>query len=82
MVGFYPSTRCVSLAAEMGMISITIPTLSHNQELWLEKNVGPRKFYIHNMFGGEGWRVFTDKDGKIRITFDDDKTATLFMLST
>lgn len=47
-----------------------------------EKYVGPRKFYIHNHIGGQGWDV---RPGYYRnsITiarFDDPQMATYIML--
>jgi hypothetical protein len=48
-----------------------------------EKHVGPRKFYLHNLIGGEGWDVRPGVSGGIYQTFarfDDHKMASFIML--
>ena len=44
---------------------------------WLEKNVGPRKYVLHNQSGGLGWRYYNN-DRTIEI--EDPHWATLFIL--
>ena len=44
---------------------------------WLDKNVGERKYVLHNQSGGLGWRYYT-QDRTIEI--EDEKMATLFIL--
>lgn len=44
---------------------------------WLDKNVGPRKYVLHNQSGGVGWRYYTN-DRIIEI--EDDHWATMFIL--
>ena len=51
-----------------------------------EKHVGPRKFYLHNRIGGEGWDVrpvplenHRWKQGS-RARFDNPQMATFIML--
>jgi len=44
---------------------------------WLDKNVGERKYYLHNQSGGLGWRYYT-QDRTVEI--EDEKLATLFIL--
>jgi len=48
-----------------------------------EKHIGPRKFYLHNRIGGEGWdvRPSTWRGGsKTLARFDDPKMVTFVML--
>ncbi len=44
---------------------------------WLEKNVGERKYVLHNQSGGLGWRYYNN-DRTIEI--EDEHWATLFIL--
>jgi hypothetical protein len=44
---------------------------------WLDKNVGPRQYYLHNQSGGKGWRYHAQER---TIELEDDKMATLFLL--
>ena len=44
---------------------------------WLDKNVGPRKYYLHNQSGGIGWRYYS-QDRTVEI--EDEHWATLFIL--
>ena len=44
---------------------------------WLDKNVGPRKYVLHNQSGGLGWRYYT-ADRMLEI--EDERMATLFIL--
>ena len=48
----------------------------------LEKHIGPRKFYLHNRIGGEGWDVRPAYKGYSRTIarFDDPKMATFIQL--
>ena len=47
-----------------------------------EKYIGPRKFYLHNRIGGEGWDVRADSRYRLFTIarFDDAKMATFIML--
>ena len=48
-----------------------------------EKHIGPRKFYLHNRIGGEGWDVRpSGHTGRpcSYVRIDDPKIATFFML--
>ena len=68
----------------------TIP-LAHNrftadQQDWLEENIGPRLFFLHNSIGGRGWVAKrTWLTGMVHeswvITFEDDMMATYFALT-
>ena len=29
---------------------------------WCSKNISPRQYYLHNMFGGDGWEFTRSKD--------------------
>jgi hypothetical protein len=44
---------------------------------WLSKNVGERKYVLHNQIGGLGWRYYT-QDRTVEI--EDEHWATLFIL--
>jgi hypothetical protein len=44
---------------------------------WLDKNVGERKYVLHNQSGGLGWRYYTH-DRTVEI--EDEQLATLFIL--
>lgn len=44
---------------------------------WLEKNVGPRQYYLHNQSGGHSWRYYAD-DRTLEIK--DEKAAVMFCL--
>lgn len=44
---------------------------------WLDKNVGPRKYVLHNQSGGLGWRYYT-QDRTIEI--EDEQLALIFVL--
>ena len=63
----------------MTRISIKSSTYGSIQDQveWLDKNVGPRKYYLHIESGGEGWRYFP-KERTIEI--EDDALATMFAL--
>jgi len=49
-----------------------------------EKYISPRKYYLHNRVGGDGWEISPSLDltdgfhAKVKI--DDDKMATFLML--
>lgn len=47
-----------------------------------EQHIGPRKFYLHNRIGGEGWdvRPASRYNSRTIARFDDPKTATFIML--
>lgn len=49
-----------------------------------EKHVGPRKFYLHNRIGGEGWdvRPVNSDRGRSIVRLDDPKMATYILLKT
>ena len=44
---------------------------------WLDKNVGERKYFLHNQRGGLGWRYYSS-DRTIEI--EDEQWATMFLL--
>lgn len=62
-------------------MKIPIRHLSHSTVQvgvkWLEEHVSPRKYWLHNQRGGEGWR-YHSADRTIEI--DDEKTAVMFLL--
>ena len=56
---------------------------------WLEKNVGPKKFYIHGgWIGGEGWAIDspwhpyqrTKHNQKFNLEVSNEKIATYLIL--
>lgn len=49
----------------------------HDRVAWLEQNVGPRKYVLHNQSGGLGWRYYS-QDRTVEI--EDEKLATMFIL--
>jgi len=63
------------------MTRINIKSSTHgsiqDQVKWLDKNVGPRRYYLHTEAGGEGWRYFP-KEHTVEI--EDDSLATMFAL--
>ena len=70
-------------------VTIGIPYLTVLQQHWLEQNVGPRLYYLHHSVGGKGWKAQRvdgyylkgkPSDKCWRLTFEDDKMATLFAL--
>jgi hypothetical protein len=60
-------------------ISIRQLSYGHIQDRvkWLEKNVGERKYVLHNQSGGLGWRYYNN-DRTIEI--EDEQWATLYIL--
>jgi len=44
---------------------------------WLDKNVGPRLYYLHNQRGGQGWRYYSIER---TIEVEDEHWATLYLL--
>jgi hypothetical protein len=60
-------------------ISVRHLTYGHIQEQvdWLDKNVDPRKYVLHNQIGGLGWCYYT-QDRTVEI--EDERMATLFIL--
>jgi hypothetical protein len=60
-------------------ISIRQLSYGHIQDRvkWLEKNVGERKYVLHNQSGGLGWRYYNN-DRTIEI--EDPQWATLYIL--
>lgn len=60
-------------------ISIGQLSYGHIQDRvdWLDKNVGPRKYVLHNQSGGIGWRYYNN-DRMIEI--EDEQWATVFLL--
>ena len=44
---------------------------------WLEEHVSPRKYWLHNQRGGQGWRYYEHERA---IEIEDEKTAVMFAL--
>jgi hypothetical protein len=62
------------------MIEFKVPNAA-KAEAWCIKNVGPRLYYIHNKIGGNGWHIRNSKSSEVLLCLDDDKKATLSMLT-
>lgn len=60
-------------------ISIKHLSYGHIQDRvdWLDKNVGPRLYYIHTQVGGRGWRYYSRER---TIEIEDEQWATMFIL--
>ena len=59
--------------------------LNTREELWLEKNVGPRMHYIHNSIGGQGWVAKQQWDPGVSskhwtLTLEDERYASFLIL--
>jgi hypothetical protein len=50
---------------------------------WCRHNIGDTMYYIHNVTGGESWRILRSKNksGNYYVEIDDEKTAVVFTLS-
>ena len=55
---------------------LTYPEIEQRME-WLDKNVGSRKYVLHNQIGGHGWYYFSP-DRVVEIV--DEHWATMFLL--
>lgn len=44
---------------------------------WLDENVSPRKYWLHNQCGGQGWRYQIDER---TIEIENEKLAVMFAL--
>lgn len=45
------------------------------------KNISPRQYYFHNMFGGDGWEIARNKDiFEWQLRTDDPKHETYIEL--
>lgn len=44
------------------------------------KRIGPRKFYLHTKFGGEGWNISRPKTNRIIVEVQNEQIATLLAL--
>ena len=60
-------------------ISIRHLSYGHIQDRmeWLDNNVGPRKYVLHNQIGGHGWWYYSP-DRVIEI--ENEQWATMFLL--
>jgi hypothetical protein len=64
------------------MVEVEINCLFTDLAKLCEKYVGPRKFYIHNRIGGEGWdvRPASRYHTNTIARFNDPHMATFIML--
>jgi hypothetical protein len=44
---------------------------------WCAKFISPRKYWLHNRMGGEGWYI--EWEDKLVLTIEDEKTAILVL---
>jgi hypothetical protein len=44
---------------------------------WLDKNVGPRKYVLHNQTGGVGWRYYSNER---TIEIEDERWELMYMI--
>lgn len=55
--------------------------LTSEMEEWLYRSVDERRFYLHNSYGGRGWRVRMSRTDLHHIVeFDDESVALEFIL--
>lgn len=48
---------------------------------YLEKNVGPRRYYLHSQIGGDDWMIKVRSGGAYcTVSVDDPKLATYLLL--
>jgi hypothetical protein len=50
---------------------------------WCRHNIGDTMYYLHNVTGGEAWRVLKTRNNcdTYYIEIDDEKAAVIFALS-
>jgi hypothetical protein len=53
---------------------------SQAAEKWCIKHISPRVYYLHNVYGGNGWRVIKKYPGTF-LCIEDDKKALVAMLT-
>jgi hypothetical protein len=47
---------------------------------WCSKNIAPRQFFLHNLVGGNGWRVFISRNSLWYLETDDPSLETYVKL--
>jgi hypothetical protein len=66
------------------MIEFTLPGKYNTVIECCERYISPRKYYLHNKVGGNGWEVSHSSnlsDGfRARLKVDDEQMATFIML--
>lgn len=55
-------------------VSIRVKNLKQI-ETYCSGNISPRRYYLHNALGGEGWRIFR-KDGYWNLEINNEKDIT------
>lgn len=53
--------------------------LYEHEAMWLAENIGPQRFYLHNLRGGDLWRYAGNAKNKY-LEFARARDATLFLL--
>lgn len=47
---------------------------------WCSKNIAPRQFFLHNLIGGNGWKIFISRDSLWYLETDDPSLETYVKL--
>jgi len=66
------------------MIEFTLPGKYNTVIECCEKYISPKKYYLHNKVGGNGWEVSASLDSsngfRAKLKVDDELMATFIML--
>jgi hypothetical protein len=66
------------------LIEFTLPGKYNTVIECCEKYISPKKYYIHNKVGGNGWEVSHSSDlsngFRAKLKIDDEQMATFIML--
>jgi hypothetical protein len=66
------------------LIELTLPGKYNTVIECCEKYISPRKYYLHNKVGGNGWEVSHSSDSsdgfRAKLKVDDEHMATFIML--
>lgn len=47
---------------------------------FVEKEIGPKTYYLHNRCGGSGWEVYRDRTRACIAIISDDRLASWLLL--
>ena len=53
---------------------------SYPVQNYLEKNVGPRTYYLHSQLGGKNWAIKNSFTNKVVVCVNDPELATFITL--
>lgn len=63
------------------MLEFKIPrSIRSDAERWCLTYIGPRRYYLHNAIGGEGWKI-SQQNVDTMLSINDDKKALMAMLT-